>query len=459
MKQKRACPGEDPSMKTSSLIILCVLVLCAQAAYPANKDDASQKVAAAASLKNSLDTNSELSAFIPFDMYNAGSLSFERARSFFDDGKYNDALYHATEAAIRFEIAGITAQARSARSQRLALIGESCTAGIMTNPVMDAQFFKKGDVFRSTLYDRQLFLIKKNHIYYKLSPEGKERLDRIIKVLNAYPNYGMKIVGHTAEADPDEYSKQKADVIAKYFFEKNISSDRIEIMGLANREVMDTHLGYRRVDRVEFILSTQKGNKEITSNTDCADVKSIHEAVKDGIIKEVKQAIACGEDVNSDVDDIYPICIAVAKKNLEIVKLLIANNANINIISKGFPLITYTFTTKDIDMYKLLIKSGADINIRDNDGNTLLIEASALPDVEFVKLLLNENIDVNAKNKTNGTALFSAVIHKNPAICKLLIKKGANVNEEITNGRTILQYAKSESTSEIVDILKNAGAK
>ena len=68
----------------------------------------------------------------------------------------------------------------------------------------------------------------------------------------------MKIVGHTAESDYNEYSKQKADIIAKYFYGKNIPSDRIEIMGLGNKEVIDTHLGFRRVDRIEFILAAPR---------------------------------------------------------------------------------------------------------------------------------------------------------------------------------------------------------
>jgi outer membrane protein OmpA-like peptidoglycan-associated protein len=103
-----------------------------------------------------------------------------------------------------------------------------------------------------------VFVTKKDHVYYKISSEGKERLDKIIKVLSAYPNYKMKIVGHTSEQDHNDYSKQKADIIAKYFYEKNVTADRIEVIGLGNKEVLDTYLGYRRVDRVEFILSALK---------------------------------------------------------------------------------------------------------------------------------------------------------------------------------------------------------
>ncbi len=245
-------------MKKAPLYLLALFLVFTLAAHAAPKDDASQKVAEAESLKRSLGSNNELSAFIPFEMYSQASESTERARSLLGDGKYQDAIYYAREATIRFEIASLTAQARSARHQRMKLISNASSSVITTNPMMDAHFFKKGDVFRANVYDRQVFVVKKDHVYYTLSSDGKERLDRIIKVLATYPNYKLKIVGHTAGSDYNDYSKQKADIVAKYFFRKNISADRIEIIGLGNKEVMETHLGFRRVDRVEFILSAPR---------------------------------------------------------------------------------------------------------------------------------------------------------------------------------------------------------
>jgi hypothetical protein len=245
-------------MKKALYLIPCLLMLALQYAYSSPKDDAAQKYNGAESLKKGLELKADLSAFIPYDMYHMGSVSLERARIALNDGKYNDAAYNATEASIRFEIVGLVAQARAARFERMKLLSDSCSTGIMTNPVMDAQFFKKGDVFRANVYDRQVFVTKKDHVYYTISTDGKERLDKIVKVLDSYPNYKMKIIGHTSDPDYNDYSKQKADVVAKYFYGKNISSDRIEIMGMGNKEVLDTHLGYRRVDRVEFILSAPK---------------------------------------------------------------------------------------------------------------------------------------------------------------------------------------------------------
>lgn len=245
-------------MKKISLFLLGFALTCAMTAYASPKDDASQKVGEAETMKKSIDSNTELAPFVPFDFYNQASANTEKARQLLDDGKYHDAVYQAKDALLRFEIASLTAQARNARYQKMSLLSEKCSSRIMTNPVMDAQFLKKGDVFRANLYDRQVFVVKNGHIYYKLSSDGKDRLDKIIKVLKEYPDYRMKIVGHTSESDYNDYSKQKADIIAKYLYGKDISSDRIEIMGLGNKEVLDTHLGFRRVDRVEFILSVPR---------------------------------------------------------------------------------------------------------------------------------------------------------------------------------------------------------
>ena len=245
-------------MKKSLLILSSILALFLGNAYAGPKDDAGQKYNSAESAKKGLELKADLAAYIPYDMFNLGAASLERARLYLNDGKYTDAAYSASEASIRFEIASLTAQARAARYERLKLLSDACASGIMNNPVMDANFFKKGDVFRANIYDRQIFVMKNDHIFYKISADGKEKLDRIIKVLNAYPNYKMKIVGHTSGADTNDYSRQKADIVAKYLYEKNIPSDRIEIMGMGNREVIDTHLGYRRVDRVEFILYLPK---------------------------------------------------------------------------------------------------------------------------------------------------------------------------------------------------------
>ncbi|HOD16189.1 MAG TPA: OmpA family protein [Spirochaetota bacterium] len=245
-------------MKKAPFYILILMMIFTLAANASPKDDATNKVAEAESMRKSLESNTDLSAFIPFDMFNMAASSSVKARNLLDNGKYADALFYAREAVLRFEIASLTAQARAARANRMILLSEKCSTSIMSNPVMDAQFLKKGDVFRANIYDRQIFTVKKGHVYYTLSTEGKSRLDKIIKVLAEYPNYRMKIVGHTAESDYNEYSKQKADIIAKYFYGKNIPSDRIEIMGLGNKEVIDTHLGFRRVDRIEFILAAPR---------------------------------------------------------------------------------------------------------------------------------------------------------------------------------------------------------
>ena len=49
--------------------------------------------------------------------------------------------------------------------------------------------------------------------------------------------------------------------------------------------------------------------------------------------------------------------------------------------------------------------------------------------------------------------------NNHPEIVKLLIQAGANVNYRNDSGKSILQLAEQEGVTEIVDLLKAAGAK
>src|SRR4030042_402327 len=238
------------------LVITAVLLFAIQA-YPLTKEESYTIVSEAESLMKKLKLDRELSQFIPCDIFTPAVLDVNRARNLLDNRKYDDAAYYGTAAAVRLMTARIAAQARLARHQRLTIMSEQRALKKESVPdvTRGAVFQKKGDVFRSQLYDWQLFISSKYHIVYKLKPEAGGRLDRIIAVLQAYPDCSMKIVGHTENQDCGGCSRNKAEIAAKYFYEKKISPSRIEIIGLGNKEVIETHLGYRRASRVEFIIS------------------------------------------------------------------------------------------------------------------------------------------------------------------------------------------------------------
>jgi ankyrin repeat protein len=144
---------------------------------------------------------------------------------------------------------------------------------------------------------------------------------------------------------------------------------------------------------------------------------------------------------------------AVDKTNIQIVKLLLGymNNNDLNFKYKknGNTILMYTIDSipthrspKDVDrlkIIKLLIDNGADVNIKDDNGNTSLIDACQHiynQNPELIKLLIKNGADVNNRNKHGVTAIQSVAkssgddLNKKNAIeiVKLLIKNGADVN-------------------------------
>jgi serine/threonine-protein phosphatase 6 regulatory ankyrin repeat subunit B len=112
----------------------------------------------------------------------------------------------------------------------------------------------------------------------------------------------------------------------------------------------------------------------------------------------------------------------------------------------------------------LLIRANCDVNAkRITDGFTPLILANGPTFDEkemdtVVDLLIKKGADVNAKNAEGYNSLMAASLNGFVKSVKLLLSAGARVNEKNREGSTALRMAQ-DANSEIVDILKKAGAK
>ena len=60
------------------------------------------------------------------------------------------------------------------------------------------------------------------------------------------------------------------------------------------------------------------------------------------------------------------------------------------------------------------------MNRRDDEGNTVLIEAASCGHLEIVKYLIEKGADINAKNRNGNTALVEATSKGHLEIVKLL---------------------------------------
>ncbi|MDD5270484.1 MAG: ankyrin repeat domain-containing protein [Candidatus Omnitrophica bacterium] len=116
---------------------------------------------------------------------------------------------------------------------------------------------------------------------------------------------------------------------------------------------------------------------------------------------------------------------------------------------------------------EMLVKKGANPNFADPGGTTPLMIAAQKGFVDTVKLLLSKGANPNTQQSNiksvysseNKTPIMFAAEGGNTDIVKMLIAKGADVNKKSRDGKTALKIAEEKNFSDVVEILKKAGAK
>lgn len=95
-----------------------------------------------------------------------------------------------------------------------------------------------------------------------LSSEAKINLNKLIKILDEYPDTNIEIQGHTDSKGSKAYnqtlSEQRADAVADYLNSGNISSTRLKSVGYGETLPSyqnDTESGRTQNRRVEFMIT------------------------------------------------------------------------------------------------------------------------------------------------------------------------------------------------------------
>lgn len=101
-----------------------------------------------------------------------------------------------------------------------------------------------------------------------LSNEAKTNLDKLVVVLNSYPDTNIEIQGHTdskgSEAYNQDLSVQRARSVSYYLTDKRIKSDRLTVKGfgeLVPKYSNDTESGRAQNRRVEFLITANEKMK------------------------------------------------------------------------------------------------------------------------------------------------------------------------------------------------------
>ena len=180
---------------------------------------------------------------------------------------------------------------------------------------------------------------------------------------------------------------------------------------------------------------------------------SIHQAVFDGNIEAIKQAIADGVDVNSKgIGGFTPLLIAAMEGHNEVVELLISKGADVDARQYGYGLSPLRFAAARgyKEIVELLISKGADVNAKRGDGITAL------------DLAKGETADLLRKHggKTGAElSIHDAARTGNIEAVKQHLAAGADVNAKHNIGHTPLDWAISNDQTEIADLLRKHGGK
>jgi outer membrane protein OmpA-like peptidoglycan-associated protein len=140
--------------------------------------------------------------------------------------------------------------------------------------VPDAKVIRVGEGIVVEFSNNILFGFDKS----SLSADAKSNLDKLVTVLEAYPDTDIEIQGHTdskgSQAYNENLSIERSKAVSDYLISNNVAADRLTIVGYG--ETMpkydnDTEEGRAQNRRVEFLITANEkmiseAEKEATNN-------------------------------------------------------------------------------------------------------------------------------------------------------------------------------------------------
>jgi ankyrin repeat protein len=228
---------------------------------------------------------------------------------------------------------------------------------------------------------------------------------------------------------PDEAAKRAREKVAEWKRQKEIETAKARIEATSSRiDPVKDMVGTRKAGAPARKAKPKKSKvTNITSNNPKDLDSQLLKAVMFGKLKEAKQLIDKGADVN-------------ARDSFGQTALIWASGGQTEIA-------------------KILAEKGADVNARDNEGTTVLMKAAGRGSIEIAIMLIDRGADVNASSNDGLTALIMAVDHYE--ITKMLIEKGAEVNARTKSGVTALWHATHATTNgqtQTANLLRKYGA-
>ena len=190
------------------------------------------------------------------------------------------------------------------------------------------------------------------------------------------------------------------------------------------------------------------------------------DASEKGDIGAVKALLDKGVFVHAQDDGGRCAIVAAAYHNrVEVLDLLIEAGADVNMMDDTLQS-AYLISTSEgyTELLQKTLAAGADVHSTDSFNGTGLIRAADHGHVEIIRELLKTSIRLNHVNRLGWTALLEAIIlgdggEGHTQVVSMLVDAGADVNLPDRDGHSPLAHAQSKSQREIINILRQAGAR
>ena len=155
---------------------------------------------------------------------------------------------------------------------------------------------------------------------------------------------------------------------------------------------------------------------------------------------------------------------AAGNNHFSTVKLLVEAGADLNMFSKAVAKGTYDVlgdaaANGNLPMVDYLLDHGANVNGTASQGMTPLISAVSWLKSDAVQDLIDHGANVNLTDDKGNTALMVTAYKDDAASAKILLDHKADPDATESRGYTALQIAGNQGDMDVVDLLKNAGAK
>jgi len=217
---------------------------------------------------------------------------------------------------------------------------------------------------------------------------------------------------------------------AHYEYNPDISSDGSTLYFVSERS--GAVGGSDDVDIWQASLKTNRAKDEAARKEE--STKSIHQAVADCDIEQVKSLIAEGIDVNArDKGGKTPLQNSVRYGHRDVAELLISEGADVNV----------------------------EFNALGEGGMSLLHLAAWHGNKDVTDLLIAKGLNVNVKNENGATPLLTSAWRGHKEVAKTLIASGAHLNSKAKDGKTPTYLAVvglSSGKKEMIELLVEAGA-